>query len=189
MTEKQTIKWIADELRTMISQAIQEAKQKNPNLLYTTDWLIGMTYREVGFLLQRYIGRVPPKDIWPIVKGDYSQRKGEKEASYHGFGLMQIDIGSFPDFVKSGDWKDPLKTYKKAISVLESKRQYLQKECPSLSGDELCRAITAGYNAGAGRLPPLIEKGADIDTYTHQHNYSKEVWRFREIYNSLLREG
>jgi hypothetical protein len=66
-------------------------------------------------------------------------------------GLPQIDIASFPAFVNSGDWKDPLKSWLKAIAVLESKRKYILSKCPDVKGEFLHRAVTAAYNCRGGK--------------------------------------
>lgn len=182
MTEKQVIQWIIINLGPHIDKALLQARLKNPDLLYTKDWLAGMAYRETGFLINRYVSqKLKPENIHTLMRGDYGQRPGETEKSYHGFGYWQIDIGSYPDFVKSGDWKDPYKTCVKAISVLEEKRLYLQSKLPAMVGEGLHRAITAAYNCGQGNVFKALKAGKDVDIYTHQHDYSKEVWRFREI--------
>jgi hypothetical protein len=182
MTERETIRWITTVLGPIVDRAIDFSRQKNPALLYTRDWLTGMCYRETGFLINRYVTqKLPVATIHTLMKGDYSQRQGETEKSYHGFGYWQIDIGSFPDFVKSGDWKDPYKTCVKAISVLEGKRIFLQKKLQGLVDERLHRAITAAYNCGEGNVLKALTAGKDVDIYTHQDNYSAEVWRFREI--------
>lgn len=185
MTEKQTIHWILTNLGPDIDKALA-AKYKNPDLLYTKDWLAGMCYRETGFLINRYVTQgIATKNIHSLMRGDYGQGPGEIEKSYHGFGYWQIDIGSYPAFVKSGDWKDPYKTCVKAITVLEEKRVYLQKQLPTLTGEQLNRAITAAYNCGQGNVTKALKAGKDVDIYTHQHDYSKEVWRYREIAKPL----
>jgi len=71
----------------------------------------------------------------------------------------------------------------KAIGVLEGKRRNLQSEFPHI--DNLDRAITAAYNCGEGNVARAIRKGIDIDSYTFNKDYSKEVWRFREIYKTV----
>lgn len=182
MTERNILVWINTNLGPTIDQALTESKRANPDLLYTRDWLVAMAMRETGFLIARYAEQAKtPAQIHPLMRGDYSQRPGEKEKSYHGFGYWQIDIGSYPAFVKSGDWKDPLKTCRKAIVVLEEKRIYLQQQFPALAGEDLARAITAAYNCGQGNVAKAIRAKRDVDAYTHQKNYSAEVWRFREI--------
>jgi hypothetical protein len=191
MTEKQVLRWIKLHLSQYIVQAIAEAKEKNPTLIYTEDWLSGITYRETGFLIARYVMQaVNPNVIHTLMRGDYNQRKGENEKSYHGFGYTQIDIGSFPEFVKSGKWKDPLECYRMSISVLEGKRKYLfasgRFKEKDFTQEMVHRAITAAYNCGEGNVSKVLREGRDVDLRTHQHNYSKEVWRFRGIYRELL---
>lgn len=186
MTEREILSWIKNNLGDVIDKAIAEAKKKNPALLYTRDWLAAMAMRETGFKIAEFVklGK-KPEVIHTIMRGDYGQREGEKEKSYHGFGYWQIDIGSYPAFVKSGDWKDPFKTCCKAIAVLEEKRMFLAPKFPNLQGDSLCRAVTAAYNCGQGNVEKVLNKGLDIDARTYNKDYSAEVWRFRQIFNSL----
>lgn len=186
MTERSILSWINRELGPIIDQAIEEAKKKNPDLIYTRDWLAAMCMRETGFLIARYAKQgMKVAIIHTLMRGDYSQRPGEKEKSYHGYGYWQIDIASYPQYVKSGDWKDPLKTCAMAISVLEEKRKYLEPRFANLKGDSLHRAVTAAYNCGQGNVAKVLREGKDIDARTHNMDYSAEVWRYRQIFNSL----
>jgi len=186
MTERDILIWINVNLGPTIDKAIEHAQQKYPFHPYTRDWLAAMAMRETGFLIARYVGKKMSLDvIHSLMKGDYGQRPGEKEKSYHGFGYWQIDIASYPDYVKSGDWKDPYKTCLKAIAVLEEKRAYLEPKFPNLKGDSLYRAVTAAFNCGQGNISKVLKEGKDIDDRTHGKDYSREVWRFRAIFNSL----
>lgn len=180
MTEKQILQWVKTNLSPIIDKAIADSQP----VIYTTDWLAAMAMREVNFLIARNASK-PFHVVCELMKGDYGQREGENEKSFHGWGFWQIDTGSFPMFVKSGDWQDPYKCCKKAIEVLEGKRKYLATHLPNLSGNELNRAITAAYNTGEGNVFKSIANGKDPDTTTHEHNYSAEVWRYRDIYNSI----
>jgi len=186
MTERDILNWINNNLGVYIDKAIAHACEKYPDHPYTKDWLAAMSMRETGFLIARYVAQgAKPEIIHTLMRGDYTQREGEKEKQYHGFGYWQIDIGSYPDFVKSGDWKDPFKTCRKAIDVLESKRIYLVSHFPNLQGNGLARAITAAYNCGEGNVRQILQAGLDVDHRTYNHDYSAEVWRFREILSSL----
>jgi hypothetical protein len=186
MTERETLLWIKTNLGPSIDRALIHAREKFPDHPYTRDWLAGIIMRETGFLIARYVkAGTTPAIIHTLMRGDYGQRPGEKEKSYHGYGYPQIDIGSYPDFVRSGDWKDPFKTVCKAIAVLEEKRAYLEPKFPNLQGDSLHRAITAAYNCGQGNVAHVLQEGKDIDARTYNHDYSREVWRFRELYNTL----
>lgn len=186
MTEKEILRWIAVNLGHTIDKVLEDVRQQNPDLIYTKDWLAGIIMREVGFLIARYVQQgAKPDVIHSLMKGDFSQRPGEKEKSFHGFGYPQIDIASYPLFVKSGDWKDPFKVLRMAVAVLEEKRKYLEPKFPNLKGDSLCRAITAAYNCGQGNTAKVLNEGLDIDARTHGKDYSREVWRYRAIFNSL----
>lgn len=187
MTERQVISWI----KTNLGETIRKALSMNSDVIYTEDWLAAMAYRETGFLINRYASNlVQFKIICDLMKGDFSQRPGEKEKNYHGFSFWQIDIKSYPDFVKSGDWKDPFKSCCKAIMVLEEKRSYLFGNNKHLDAGNydlhtIHRAITAAYNCGQGNVEKALKAGKDVDVFTFNHDYSKEVWRFREIYRAL----
>jgi hypothetical protein len=188
MTTREILIWIDTNLKSIIEKAIQDSKIKNPALLYTTDWLTAMAYRETGRLIEKRIlqgFKVPA--IWEQMMGDYSTRPGETQPSHHGFGIWQMDIGSYPDFIKAGDWKDPYKTCKMAISVLEGKRLWLQRNYPTVTGEQLNKAITAAYNCGEGNEGKCLKYNKEIDAYTTEHNYSTDVWRLRSIYLDIIK--
>jgi hypothetical protein len=186
MREKNILKWIGNHLGPIIEKALNQAKEKNSSHIYTKDWLAAVAMRETGSLIARYVNQgKKPYVIHTLMRGDYSQRPGEKEKNYHGFGYWQIDIASYPDFIKSDEWKDPFKTCCKAITVLEEKRLYLTPRFPYLQGDSLFRAITAAYNCGQGNVAKVLNAGQDIDARTYNKDYSAEVWRYRKIFNSL----
>lgn len=186
MTEKEILRWINLNLGPTIEWALAHAREKYPNHQYTKDLLGAMAMRETGFLIARYVAQKSKVEIiHTLMRGDYGQRPGEKEKSYHGYGYWQIDIASYPDFIKSGDWKDPFKTCRKAIAVLEEKRAYLEPKFPNIKGDSLMRAVTAAYNCGQGNVAKVLTAGQDIDARTHGKDYSREVWRYRSIFNSL----
>jgi len=186
MTERDILSWINVNLGPSIDQALIHAKEKYPDHPYTKDWLAGVVMRETGFLIARYVKQgAKPDVIHTLMRGDYTQRPGETEKQYHGYGYPQIDVGSYPDFVRSGDWKDPFKVFRKAIDVLEEKRHWLKEHMPDLPSTLFDRAITAAYNCGQGNIRKVVEAGQDIDTRTYNHDYSAEVWRFREIFKSL----
>lgn len=153
---------------------------------YSEDWLGAMAARETGFLITRYVnqGLLPP-EVHARMLGDYGQRPGEPAKQYHGYGYWQIDTGSYPDFVRSGDWQDPLKTARKAVAVLDEKRGALLAAGLGLDGEMLERAITAAYNCGQGNVIKAVRNGDDIDRYTFAKNYSAEVFRYRARYVEL----
>lgn len=193
MTNIDILKWIRLNLGPVITQALAAAKAKNPDLIYTEDWLAAIAMRETGGLIAKRLSEGGDKlpsgrqlnVIAGLMTGDYSQRPGEKEKRYHGFGFWQADIGSFPAFVNSGNWKDPAKACAFAIQVLEDKRHWLKAHIDDFKGNDLDRCITAAYNCGEGAVRGSLNEGHDIDARTTGHDYSKNVWEFRELYKSF----
>ena len=175
------LRWIKEFLGPSIVQSI-------PGTIYTEDWLAAMAYRETGWKIGKYLNqKMTFEAICETMKGDYGQRPGETEKQYHGFGFWQIDIKIYPDFVKSGDWKNPFKCCCKAIEVLEEKRQSLVKNWV-FNGDQeiFLRSIIAAYNCGQGNVLKSLKEGKDVDERTHEHNYSKMVLQYRKLYNELV---
>lgn len=180
------LQWEKDNTETIIQKALEDARQVNFNLLYTTDWLAGIVCRETGGIIAKYLpNRLTAPQMSNLTRGDFSQRPHDKEKIYHGYGLTQVDVDSFPAFVKSGDWKDPYKTFAMTIKILEGKRHVLQSHGIVFAPDELEHAITAAYNCGEGNELSVLRSSEDVDARTTGHNYSAQVWQFREIYKTL----
>jgi len=180
-SDQKMMPWIKDNLGNTINEATDGSA-------YSADWLAGMCARETGFLFTRKANDGLPFDqICSQMRGDYGKRAGEIEKQYHGFGFWEIDIGSYPEFINSGKWTDPLATAKKAISVLDEKKNYLQQRGWREQLDQVMweRAITAAYNCGQGNVHKALTKKTDIDCYTFAKDYSKEVFRYRNIYSKL----
>jgi hypothetical protein len=148
-----------------------------------------MCARETGFLIIRYANQGFTFDqICSLMKGDYGKRGGEPAKQYHGFGFWQIDIGSFPSFINSGKWTDPLETAKMVVSILDGKKNYLQQQGWQEKLPETLweRAITAAYNCGEGNENQALRRNLDVDFYTFSKDYSKEVFRYRDIYGNTV---
>lgn len=182
MTETQILTWI----KNNFAPYIQKALAARPGTIYTEDWLAGMTCRETDGLLARYIlQKVDVLVVCSLLRGDYTQRPGESAPQYHGYGPTQFDIGSFPDFIHAGYWKDPLKCYIQTIDVLEGKRKYILARFPEVAGDSLNHYITASWNCGQGNEAKVLQANLDPDAYTAGHNYSNQVFEYADIYKTL----
>jgi hypothetical protein len=187
MTEVIQLRWIKTNLGPIINSSLAAWKQKTAiQVPYTEDWLAGIAMREVGQL----VGRAIEKNLsfgtaCETMRGDYSQRPGDAMKVYHGFGFWQVDVGSYSDFVRTGQWKDPSLSCRQAITILYGKQTYLSHHCPAVTGEALHRALTAAYNNGEGNQVKVIIAGKDVDAKTTDHNYSAEVWRFRDMYRNL----
>lgn len=181
-TDQKLMQWIKDNLGIIIATAII-------NSGYTEDWLAGMCARETGFLIIRYANQGFPFDqICSLMKGDYGKRAGEPAKQYHGFGFWQIDTGSFPAFINSGKWTDPLESAKMVVSILDGKKNYLQQQGWQQKLPETLweRAITAAYNCGEGNVNKALLRNLDVDSYTFAKDYSEEVFRYRNIYTNIM---
>lgn len=180
-TNKQMMQWVKDHLNNTISQATDDST-------YTEEWLAGMCARETGFLFTRFANQGHSfEQITSLMKGDFGKRPNDAQKIFHGFGFWQIDIDSFPEFVDSGKWKDPLETVKMAVKVLDGKKKFLQQKGwqDKLSTLEFERAVTAAYNCGEGGVNKALTKGLDVDVFTFSKDYSREVFRYRNIYKNL----
>lgn len=186
MNDIQLAGWIKKNLGPTIGNCL--AASPGASLIYHEDLLGAMVQRETGFKIIRILNKDPGISVMAVsaeMKGDWSRRDGEDHSSYHGFGFWQIDIKSFPHFVDSGDWKDPEKCCGMAIDVLLGKRKYLSDKLPGIKGQELFeRANVAAYNCGEGSVLRAILNHEDVDSHTYNKDYSKEVWRFRELYKA-----
>lgn len=110
----------------------------------------------------------------------------------HGFGVMQLDIRSFPDFIRSGKWKDAHAVIMKGAEVLAGKRQQLTANAkkqmsiidskgrhytfrmPVITGDVLTKTAIAMYNVGLF-APYHLSKGRDPDYSTTDGDYATDV--------------
>jgi hypothetical protein len=121
----------------------------------------------------------------------------------HGYGLMQADIRSFPDWIAAGNWKSAEAGILKGAEVLAAKRDEIMSlagkdvavkdhsgetyhfEGKAISGDDLLRVTIAAYNCGRWAYYHY-SKGHDVDKGTTQQNYSREVLKNLERFRQLL---
>jgi hypothetical protein len=158
----------------------QEAAQANS---FEPELLMGIGYRESN-LNPKYL-KVP---------GDNG----------HGYGLMQIDIRSYPAWVKAGDWKDPKSCISKGAEVLASKRDEIVSSVgkknikvrtlagktygfdgKEIVGQALLRVTVAAYNCGLWAYYHY-SKGHDVDQGTTGRDYSKDVLKKTARFKQLL---
>jgi hypothetical protein len=133
------------------------------------------------------------------IKGDY-----DKTGMAHGYGIMQIDIGSYSDFIKSGDWADPKKNIMKGAEVLNEKRRFIEEHVGkkvsfkshekiitfiglSLTSDGLLRTAVASYNNGVWPFYAVSVYG-DPDLFTTGRDYSCDVVNRTEAFGRLVAE-
>jgi hypothetical protein len=117
----------------------------------------------------------------------------------HGYGIMQIDDRSFPDWCHSGAWKDVRSGIMKGALVLDGKREQVRNgQGKSLnvgglpftgatipSEDELMRIAIAAYNCGLWAYYSYsTEDNPDLRS-THQ-DYSADTLARAAVFRGLL---
>lgn len=131
------------------------------------------------------------------IRGDY--RGGE----YHGFGLMQVDIGTDKAFSTTGAWKDARKTILRGAKILDEKRSFIQRNVGKvfkvtdskgmsyritgkpIGGMNLLRCMVAAYNCG-GFAYYHFSKNRDPDYGTTGKNYGADVLSREPMFRALL---
>lgn len=175
-TEADLLLWIKKHLGPYIKKATD-------GTFFSEDWLGTIAARETGFLIIKYVNKgYDLSAITKLMMGDYNN------GIYHGFSYWQIDIRSFPEFINSGKWLDIQASANKAVEVLTGKMNALKEHREKLGEYWFERAITAAYNCGEGNVEKVILAGKDIDSRTFNKDYSKEVFRMRNIYMNLNTE-
>lgn len=178
MKERELLQLLIDNLKEFIEPVVK-------NTRYDLAWIIALVNRECGWKVNQLLAKGQNiKDILTNMRGDYIQGKG-----YQGYSPFQIDIKSYPDFINSGEWKDLEKSAQKCIDVLEEKRKSLENYGwteEKLGLTLFNRAITASYNCGAGNVNKALKNGKDVDAYTFNHDYSKDIFRAIVVVNELI---
>jgi hypothetical protein len=171
MTNQQIINWLKINIGSDVQRAITDTNEQ----LFTFEIMIGMAIRETGLKVMELLNeghKVP--EIYSLIKGDYSKRPTDKEPIYHGYGLWQCDIGSFPNFVASGKWQIPYDSCIQALQILKDNKRYMLTKYADITLQE----VIASYNCGVGNEEKTIAFQKDVDARTFNQNYSNSVLDF-----------
>ena len=117
----------------------------------------------------------------------------------HGYGLMQIDDRSFPDWCHSGMWKVPQAAIKQGALVLDGKRETIRHAQgqnlnvaghsftgkPNLTDQELLQTAIASYNSGLWAYYCLTVDG-DPDRRTSHQDYSADTLARARLFRTFL---
>jgi len=118
----------------------------------------------------------------------------------HGYGIMQIDDRSFPEWCHSGAWQDVEQGIAKGALVLDGKRTNVEKNQgkkivfgkksfvgkANLTAAEILRISISSYNCGWWAYYNF-SKGHDVDKSSTGHDYSADVLsRMATIRNILF---
>ena len=89
-----------------------------------------------------------------------------------GRGLMQIDFDAHP-FARTGNWRDPIQNIRYGGEVLQGAMRFMARR--GLRGRAQLRAAVAAYNCGPGNVAKALDRGLDVDRFTHGRDYSRDV--------------
>ncbi len=128
-----------------------------------------------------------------------------------GRGLMQIDYGSFKDWLNANDWRSAPINIAKGADILLGKQRYLQgasignitlvgtnasirgitagtyRDRRPLTGADLVKGTIAAFNVGEGGVMWNAAARVDLDTATAHGNYASDVLGRAAAYRALLK--
>lgn len=117
----------------------------------------------------------------PGGRGDY------RNGSWHGYGLMQIDIGSHSDWLMADNqdgslaWPDPGSNIDKGAEILATARLDLHTDNPLV--------YVPAYNAGYTNVSRAISAGRSPDSVTTGKNYGADVVAHAVRWHDECRQG
>lgn len=99
---------------------------------------------------------------------------------YHGFGIMQVDAASFPEFCKQWTPSAVSGSIDYGARVLAQKRDYL-------AGMHILdlKSIAASYNTGQGNVIKSYLRHRDVDATTTGGDYGRDVLNRMEVFTRL----
>jgi soluble lytic murein transglycosylase-like protein len=127
----------------------------------------------------------PPELLMGIASRETNMKdiKGDFQGGiYHGYSLMQIDIGTDPTFCKA--WRPNVnvdQSIERGAQILASKRDYLRAH-----GYADLKDIAAAYNTGERNVVKSLAAGRDSDLTTTGHNYGSDVMARSAAFKLLL---
>src|SRR5579884_503929 len=108
------------------------------------------------------------------IRGDFH------DGAYHGFGIMQVDVGTDPDFCASWTADQVEGSIQRGTQLLAGKRDQLAHHDVTDP-----KAIAAAYNTGASNVLHSIQNNADPDRTTTGHDYGADVMARRAVFQQL----
>jgi hypothetical protein len=120
----------------------------------------------------------------------------------HGYGIMQIDVRSFPDWCHSGVWHDAKAGIMKGALVLHTKQEQVRHSqgtklkigntaftgTANLAAADLLHISVAAYNSGLWAYYSFV-KFSDPDRKTTGHDYSKDVFARQAHFETYLKSA
>lgn len=121
------------------------------------------------------------------IMGDYRKSKHFPKGGYHGYGIMQVDIGTDPAWISSGRWKNVNEAIMHGTKILDSKRKELNRMwVGTRTLREFLWTLAASYNTGSGRAYPNFKQHGNPDKTTTGGDYGKDVLQRMTEFQELL---
>ena len=141
-----------------------------------TGWLpyFETAAHQTGLPIELLLGVASRETNIRNIKGDL------RNGIYHGYGVMQVDIGTQPDFCRTWTAGEAQGSIHCGAQVLAGKRNYLAHR-----GITDLKAVAAAYNTGEGNVFRSIRAGADPDRTTSGGDYGFDVLARTEIFANL----
>ena len=108
------------------------------------------------------------------IKGDFH------DGAFHGFGIMQVDVGTDPEFCAQWTPDQVSGSVDRGTTILAGKRD-------SLAAKNFTdpKAIAAAYNTGASNVIHSLQAGQDPDRTTTGQDYGADVLARRTVFVQL----
>jgi hypothetical protein len=111
------------------------------------------------------------------MKGDFRKSKHFPKGGYHGYGIMQVDVGTDPQWIASGAWVNDISAaIMRGTKILGDKRNELNRMWEgSRTLQQFLWVLAASYNTGSGRAYPSFKNHGNPDRTTTGKDYGKDV--------------
>lgn len=124
------------------------------------------------------------------IRGDYRASKHFPNKGYHGYGIMQVDIGTDPAWIKSGAWKNVGESIARGCKILNDKAREVKALADTqnvkLSQHDFLWIVSASYNHGSKGSFKDFVNSADPDINTTGNDYGADVLSRMEQFQYLL---
>jgi len=112
------------------------------------------------------------------IRGDFRTGK------YHGYGIMQVDIGTDPVWCSQWATGKVRESIERGTQILKGKFTYLANH--GLVEQQLTDYGIAAYNGGEGNALKAFNSGKSADSFTTGKNYSTDVKNRMKIFSEFL---
>jgi hypothetical protein len=121
------------------------------------------------------------------MKGDFRKSKHFPNGGYHGYGIMQVDVGTDPSWIASGAWQQVDQAIMRGTGILAGKRDQLNNMWQgSRTLKDFLWVLAASYNHGTLDSYRDFKNEGSPDGDTTGHDYGKDVMTRMQEFAELL---